>query len=357
MRILAKLNKRYFIVGAALLLVVLYTTGTIPHKNNGDGMKTEPVTYRDITVSVSASGSVESDRDTKAYFGTMGKISELRVNEGDKVEKGDVLATLDSVSLYNTYLAAQNELRVALASLDIAVEARKEWLETNNDKEFDDVVRAQRAQKDAGVRSASAKADAIKANVAVAGDALSKGTLVSPIEGTILEINNIESGLNITTTTNSYIRVAITEKTRFVASIDEVDLNDVQVGQDVDIELDAFKGEVFKGKVTYVYDFAERLSSGSKIVSVEVEFNEPNEKIKLGLGGDADFVSERKDHVLSIPKKALKVDGTKSYVKIMDKSGNIISKDVKVGLINTKYVEIMEGLLEGDSVVISENSK
>ena len=349
-----KKNKRLLLVLSIVVIGVLYATGVIFPRNNGEGIKTTTAQYKDLTVSVSSSGSVFSDKDSKAFFGAFGKVGELKVKKGDKVEKGQVLATLDTVSLYNSYVAANETYRATLASNDSAVETRREWLETNQDEEFTDIIRAQRFQGDAAVRKASANVEVAKANAAVAQDALSKAYLTSPIDGTVLEINNIEQGLNTTAITNSYIRVADTNELKFVAYVDEVDLGDINSGQEVSVELDAYRDELFEGTVFYIYDFAEKTGAGSMVVPVEVNFTQPTDKIKVGLGGDADFVMERKENVLVIPKKALINGGDTPIVRVMDESGKIEKRDVTVGLRNTKHVEITEGLTEGDKVVTSK---
>lgn len=349
-----KTNKWTIIIIGLGLFVLLYVTGIIFPRNKNKDITTANAQYKDIVSSVSASGSVTSDRDVKVLFGTFGKIAELNVNKGDKVQKGDILATIDTVSLYNNYAAAQETYRAALGAKDSAVEARREWLETNEDKEFTDIVRAQRAQLDAAVRGASANAEAAKANIAITQDALTKAHLVAPADGIVLEINNIESGLTVNATSNSYIRIADIGKLKFVANVDEVDLGSIKPNQEVQIELDAYRGEAFTGTVNYIYDFAQKTGAGSMVVPVEISLTGDTSKVRLGLSGDADFIMEKKENALVVPKNALRNGGQRSFVYVVDNTGNIIKKDVKVGVRNSKFIEVIEGLSEGDQVVTSK---
>jgi len=349
-------NAKWALPVAVMVLLIMYFVKSKNLTKESKDLKTEVAQYKSISEIVSASGNVISQKDVKVSFGTAGKISSVNVKKGDKVKKGQILASLDTTTLYNNLVSAEQNYRAALGAKDLAVESRKEWLEINQYQKFNDVLRAQRAQNDASVRHYSASAEAAKAQVEVAKDALSKANLISPIDGTVLEVNNMEAGGNIASTslTTSYIWIAESADYKFLANVDEVDLENIKIDQKVEITLDAYKDKIFDGKVSYIYNFAQRTGVGSMVIPVEIDFVNPDKDIKIGLSGDADFIVQQKEKALVVPKAAVRNGGEKARVFVLTDLGNVEEREVKVGIKNTKYVEITKGLKEGEKVVISK---
>lgn len=146
----------------------------------------------------------------------------------------------------------------------------------------------------------------------------------------------------------------------FEMSVDELDVQNVQVGQSVTVTADAFEDQVFTGKVTNV-SLAGTNSNGVTNYPVTVTLDEVGDLLP-GMNVDGVITLDQAEGVLSIPVDAL-MRGNKVYIKddsVKEADGAVPagfrSVEVETGLMNDQYVEITSGLSEGDEVYVSEST-
>ncbi len=125
--------------------------------------------------------------------------------------------------------------------------------------------------------------------------------------------------------------------------IDEVDIVKLTKNQVVLITLDAYEKQLFKGKISKIYPQKD-LKSNAFIV--DAFFDDPPKILYPGLSGEANIIIRKKDNALTIPRDFLVDNG-----KVRTKNGLV---DVKTGLMNIEYVEILEGLNEETAIIKSE---
>lgn len=340
---LGKRKKKLLILAEVILLAALFVFGRDLLFKKENGLETTRVLKEDISSTVSASGNIEARQQANLHFQTMGAVSWVGVARGDRIIKGQALAKLDTVQLNSNLQIAQSNLRAAQATLDRVYDNVKDH---DDDESF--------TQKETRTTAEVAKDNAYEAVIS-ARKALSNSTLIAPFNGVVVSISdNITPGANIALT--DIIVVADTGKFKFVAQIDEVDYGQIKVGGKVNISLDAFPNEVFEGKVVYIGEIGTKTIAGGVTIPIDIEFDTNGKKLALGLGGDAEFVLEKKGNALIVPREYVKTKNGGSVVYIL-KNGKPEERKVSIGLSSLTQTEIVEGLAEGEEIVLVKNNK
>ena len=133
-------------------------------------------------------------------------------------------------------------------------------------------------------------------------------------------------------------------------SVDELDINSVELGQEATVELDAIEDETFTGEVTAIGDTA---SASGGVAKYTVSLTIPkDDRMKQGMNASATITIDSRENVVTIPVNALQEEGSKVFVYTeQDDDGNLSGeKEVTTGLSNGTTVEITDGLEEGDTV-------
>lgn len=268
----------------------------------------EPITDTSMRAEMSGNGGVE--------------IEALLVHEGDYVTIGTPIFQIkasDVEEILNNY---------------------KDAMETAQEK----------------VESAQSKLDSTQ-------DSYDEYTITAPISGRVITKNakvgdKISTGSGSASSTLAVI-YDLSEVT-FEMSVDELDVRDVKVGQKVTITADAIENTIFTGKVTNV-SLQSSYSSGVTNYPVTITLDEVGELLP-GMNVDGVIVLEEAQDTLMVPVGAL-MRGNRVYVKddsVKEAQGNVPAGfravEVKTGLTNDEYVEILEGISEGDVVYVTESA-
>jgi len=169
----------------------------------------------------------------------------------------------------------------------------------------------------------------------------------SPISGIVIE-KKVQEGMYFTEGTTLY-DVADLSMLWNIAEIYEKDLNVVNIGSKVNLTLDAFSGEVFTGRVSFVYPI---VNSPTRTVKIRSDFSNNKGKLKPQMYGQASF--ERSfGYGLVVPSDAVLFMGKRNIVWLKVGEGMFEPKEVIVGMkINDTY-EILSGISEGDEVAVT----
>ncbi|RJQ23296.1 efflux RND transporter periplasmic adaptor subunit [Candidatus Parcubacteria bacterium] len=197
------------------------------------------------------------------------------------------------------------------------------------------------AAQDAQVKQAEANVATILAQIA-------KATLVSPIRGIVTK-QDAKAG-EIVAPNVPLVSIISDRNLEIEANIPEVDIGSIQVSNIVQIVLDAFPGEKFVGKVSYI-DPAETVKDGVVNFKVTIAFDEANEKIRSGLTANLNIETERKENVLIIPQFAVIENDSGAFVKKWENSV-VVETPVVLGVRDSNgKVEVLSGLNQGDVIV------
>ncbi|MHB9129546.1 MAG: efflux RND transporter periplasmic adaptor subunit [Armatimonadota bacterium] len=145
------------------------------------------------------------------------------------------------------------------------------------------------------------------------------------------------------------VQIADTSRMFAQVNVDETDIAKIEVGQSVDISIDAYPNELFDGKVTKIAPQAV-VDQNVTTVPVTIEVNAPDSRLKPTMNVTCDFITERHKDVLMVPNEAIKDSDNGPVVKMME-NGTVIDRKVQIELVGNDYTEVTGGLKEGEEVI------
>ena len=228
--------------------------------------------------------------------------------------------------------------------------------------------RVQLPVREKEVLQAQAAVEQLQSALKEARTRLADTTIRAPMSGVVTQ-RYIESGELVTSGVATFssgmplVQIADLSRMRIKLQVNEVDIGKVQVGQKVEIRLDALRDEVFEGKVRKVApasSVTQQGAPGGAVIKfpVEVEIEKPDPRMKPGMSAKCRIIVERRQNVLRLPKEALQfVDASTARVSVVHRevvNGKTVDKNetrtVKTGLRGDAFVEILSGLKEGEKV-------
>lgn len=246
----------------------------------------------DMKVNVQGTGSAFAATSKDIMVNNSGIIKDLNVNVGDKVKKGDKLFFVDSDQLTQNLSKAESNLE-------------KQKLQSSKAKTEDDIAMQNLAVNDA------------QNEVNYALDAINKMTVTSPIDGVVVAKNNING--DSAQSGKAVLTVADTTSMKIKVAIDELDIDKVKVGQKAEIKFDALKDKVFEGTVE---DISQVGNSSNNVTTYDVTVGIKNPtNIKIGMNANVNILVQNKANALVIPAEALIERNGNKYVMIPS-SGN-----------------------------------
>jgi len=318
------------------------------------------------TVVNSRAGTVQSRLRAKMSPGIPGLVTEIAVQKGTRVKRGDVLIRLDDVEHQAQVRLAERSLEAARAVAEQtrleAEQAQRYWKRSEALAEGDVVSETVLEQDEtralttkvaivvaqARIREAEAALDAARAT-------LDKTTMKAPFDGVVLDVTT-EVGEWISPSPPGVFIPAVVDlidpdALYLSAPIDEADVARMRVGLPVRITLDAFRGESFTGTLTYASSFVETRQDQNRTLRVEAEFAEAElpDNLLPGLSTDIEIILDSREQALRIPTYAL-LEGSR-VLTIEDDA--LVDRPVTTGLRNWSYTEILSGLTTGEPVVVS----
>lgn len=337
--------------------------------------KPVPVTVEQVarggvarTVANTRSGTIEACRRARLSPSVGGQIDKLPVREGDTVKAGDLLLEIWNEDLKAQLTLAESELssaraRATAAGLTAEVSEREAARLTKllgqgiSSEEQADQAISQAKALGAEFDAAEAAVEVARARVALARANIERTRLTAPFDGIVAEINGelkefvTPSPIGVATLPT----IDLIERNCFYVSapIDEVDAGNITVGMPVHITLDAFREQIFEGRVRRIADYVLAVEKQARTVDVEVDFvtAEDSDKLLAGYSADVEIILETRLSVLRVPTEAV-LEGQYLFVYRPD-TGRIERREVSVGISNWMYTEILKGLGEAELVVVN----
>ncbi len=291
-------------------------------------VKIAKVTSEDIPQTETYTATVESDVKNDIAPNTPYRIEKIYVDVGDNVRQGQVLVQLDASNLQQLKLQVENQK-----------------IEFNRTSQLYQVGGASKAEYD----NAKLQLDVLSTQLK---QLMQNTQLTAPISG-VVTARNYDSG-DMYSQGQPVLTIEQINPLKVMVNISEVYYKKVFKGMPVDIELDAYEGETFYGKVTIVYPTVDQ---STHTFPVEVTINNSSQKVRPGMFARATVNFGDKNHVL-VPDEALvkQIGAGDRYVYIY-KNGKVSYNKVELGKhIGTKY-EILSGVNPGDDVVIAGQSR
>jgi membrane fusion protein (multidrug efflux system) len=139
------------------------------------------------------------------------------------------------------------------------------------------------------------------------------------------------------------------DKVSVMVQIVESELAQLRHGATADISVDAYRDEIFKGTVALI---SPTVDPDSRTADVEIEVDNRDYRLKPGMFARVELVVQRRDNVLLLSKDSLITENGPARVFVHN-SGRAILKDVSLGLEGEEYVEVLNGLSQGDEVLVA----
>jgi len=291
-------------------------------------------------------GQIEAWKEGSITPDVAGKIAAIHVEEGDRVQKGQLLAELDTRALRLQFDQTTAGVAVAEANYNDA----KRNMDRMARLSQENAVSKQQAEKiNLAFEAAEAQLQQAKAASNLANHQLEVSLMKAPFNGIIATrssevgdmINPMMGGTGVLTLVDfSRVKIGI--------DVSHQDIIRINKGQPALLKVSAFPDEIFIGQVSVVNMAADILT---KKFRVEVRVNNPDLVLRPNTFGEVTFEVEIHENVLILPQIAV-VDGQFVFVA----NGNKAEKrEVVLGIQNTEMVEIVSGLVEGDLVIVEGN--
>ncbi len=334
-------------VGVLFLAVILSACGDA----NGDSAKKgkEAVTAVPVEVAAtrradmaavySATAPVEAERRAFVMPKVQGEIRQVLADEGQKVRAGQVLARLDG-----------DKLRLEVALNEATMQKLERDYKRNLELQQKGLVSA------TALDNLKYELDAATASWQLARLQLSYCDIRSPIDGTVTQRLDVVKVGNTVTPVGGVIESS--DSALFVVedldslllrvNVPERELAKLSVGQPAELSFDAVPNRAFKGEITLISPY---VNAATATFGVRIRLTDDDRLLRPGMFARVAIVYERKPDALQIPRTAL-LDGDGPPKVFVVKDGKASERTVKLGLSNGAWIEVADGLKDGEQVVV-----
>lgn len=390
------------IIGTTMAVVVfaVASANMMARRRSGVEVRIEEVRRQDLVASVTASGWIRPRRTVDVQADIMGRITELHVEEGQVVRRGDILLRIDPTqyeaavararAAVSEALARQAQARANLIQAERALERARAI--AARDSTLVSAQQLEEAETNAAVQrelfeAARYLVEQARAALGEAEDRLAKTTIRAPMDGVITRLNVEEGETAIVGTMNNpgslLLTISDLSVMEAVVRVDETDVPLITLGDSAVIRIDAYRRETFTGRVTEIGHSAvnppsSMMQTGAGGQSVDFEvvitLDNPPASLRPDLSATAEIITARRDNVLAIPIIALTVreagdlepipqEGASARAAAADRTrtdqegvfvvreGKVEFRPVRIGITGREHFEVLEGLAEGDSIV------
>lgn len=395
---MAKKKKNKLLPFALAFLVVLIIVLVVGKKKGWFGkdfevkVTTQKVVSKTITELITANGKVQPETEVKISPDVSGEIIMLEVEEGDEVEKGQLLVVIKPdiyIQALNRAEASLNSSKARLAQTEAQmIERELAFKRTQTlykqeavpESEFESAQAAYQVAE-AEVRAAGFSVKSAEASVAEAQEQLVKTKIYAPMNGTISRLN-VEQGERVVGT-NMYagtemMVIANLNKMEVKVEVNENDIVKVSKGDTALVEVDAYLKRKFKGIVTEIANSANTLGTSSdqvtnfdvKVLLLQESYCDLMDSASMsypfrpGMSATVDIQTETREGVIAVPIQSVTTrvaesgeeqagadDKEKEEVIFVMKDGLAWKQVVETGIQDNQNIEILSGIADGDEII------
>lgn len=312
-------------------------------KYNSKNDKVVNLKIDNIESKITLAGSISTTDIASIRFQTSGKLSWVGVRVGDRVKKGQAIASLDKTELRKNLDKELNSYRSALHNFndvqDNYKETRERLLVTDEIQRILD-----RAQYTLNNQVTNYELTELTMKLA---------TIYSPIDGIVTGVDQPIAGINITPATATF--TIINPKNIFFKSeIDQEEVTRIRQNQPAIVRLDSFPNNQFESKITYI-SFIPVSGESSTVYEVRFDLPIDNQELKyrLGMDGDAETITAMSSKTLVAPMEAIYEDDSGKYVWLK-RGDQLVRQTISTGVENDSEAEILSGVTINDQIVIRQ---
>ena len=387
-------KKKVWIPGLILLTATFWFFMKKSGSDNIIFVNAEKIELRTIVQKINASGKIQPEESVQITSTITGWITEITVMEGDTVEPGQHLISIDEKQIRPRYNNALSQVKSSEANLK-KVKAQLERTKSLFSQQL--ISQQEQEQVEASYQIALSQAEQANANLLSAEDELSKTRLTAPKYGIVTSITKEEGEMAVGGMFNPGVLMSVADLSRMEVEVDvnENDVVNITIGDTTEIEIDAYPDTMFFGIVSEIAHTAQSLNMGSQQqvtnFKVKVKMITVPDRIRPGMSSTVNIITETIKNAVSIPIQALtsrpenymdengsdkeqnrwEKDGDEvSFTKVKpidvvfileDEFGNnkaeedkkyAIVKPVKVGISGENYYEVQSGVDKEEMIVI-----
>jgi membrane fusion protein, macrolide-specific efflux system len=366
-----------FIITLSIIIHTFFITKTPPN------YITERVMRGNIEETVLADGTISAFKQVSVGAQVSGQIKKLYVELGQEVKKGDRIAEIDDLTQQNNLKQSQASLESLLAQRS-SKQAQLKNYQLTYQRQYTLMQQKVGAQADLDLAKAnldsikadilSLESDIIRAQIAVDNAKLDLGytKINAPMDGVVVAIP-VEAGqtVNSVQSAPTIVKIAQLDKMTIEAQISEADVIKVKKGMPVYFSILGKPTSFYRGLTLRDIKPApdsinnESLSTSNTSTTTAIYYNglfdvdNPERILRISMTAQVYIVLAAADNTLLVPAMAVKIspkDSRKGTVNVLDQNGNVITKNVEIGINNNVQIEILSGLAEGEEVIISGTS-
>jgi len=375
------LRKHWIIIGSSAVILIFLSVFLVSRPGATE-VEITNVQRGDLTATVSSPGVIVPVQEVQISSGIVGEITKLPVNEGDTVKAGDLLVQLEQSSFNAQVRQAHANLELAQASL---AQSKAQWERVKQLFESELVSKQEMEAAQTQYRLDVARVKQARAALDQMLDQLEETTIKAPISGTITQLNVEPGEVVVTGTMNNpgtvLMTIADLSRMKVECDVDEADIAEINKGQPAIVDVDAITRRRFEGAVTEVgYAAQQDLLGGSPVqnptvnynVTVTIEGTVPI--LKPGMTAYVEIITSQESDILLVPIQAV-VTRSVEQLAVVERDGNgdgngadrrqdeevqaVFVYDngiarlvpVATGIIGEDYIQIVDGVAEGQEVI------
>ncbi|WP_173443445.1 efflux RND transporter periplasmic adaptor subunit [Selenomonas ruminantium] len=347
-------------IKTAIALVVLIAAGVYGYQyyqgqqkaKKAAAVETTPVVRMNLKSTVSATGTIKPVNSVEVSSKVTARIKDVLVKENDTVTAGQTVATLDATD----YTEKRNQAQYKVANTKAKYE-RAQYLYSIG------------ADTQEQLEDAKMNYDTAVSSLAESQSNMNEMTIVAPMSGVVVGEPQTPGTMAVQGTSNPTVimRIADMSSKQILAKIDETDIGSVKVGQTATFTVDSFNGKTFTARVSKIsqtdtsnsWNINTSSSSSSSSSSsasviyyyVTLDVDDPDNMLLPAMTARVEINTAEKSDALVVPLSTLKTDAKGSYVIVKNEDGTQENRYVSTGIYSDEYVEILDGLSEGEQVV------
>ncbi len=321
-------------------------------------VETTAVTRMDLKSTVSATGTIRPVDSVEVSSKVTARIKSVLVKENDTVTAGQTVALLDG----KDYEAKRDQAQYKV---------------TNTRAKYDRVsyLYSIGADTQVDLEDAQLNYDTAVSALSEAQSDMSEMTIQAPMTGVVIGEPKTAGTMAVQGSDNPTVimRIADLSSKQIMAKVDETDIGNIKVGQDATFTVDTYTGRTFTAHVSKIsqtdtgnsWDTSSTSSSSSSTSSsasviyyyVTLDVDDPDSELLPAMTARVEINTANKPQALVVPISTLKTDANGSYVIVKNPDGSQENRYVQTGIYSDEYVEILDGLSEGEQVVSTYTAK
>lgn len=371
-------------IGAAVVLALIVWASLRDSRPRGAEVEVSTAERRTLSSRVKATGEITPEKKVEISAKVVGEIIGLPVVEGQEVRAGQLLVEIER----DLYEAARDQARAALRQAQVSVRRQEVQLadaERNlrrvkelhaQDLVSQEVLDAAQLAVDTAEVEIEAQQHAVeqyRSALERTEDDLARTSIRSPMDGIVIQLNAEQGETVVPGSTNlpGSVIMTVADMSTLLAEVEvsEVDVVDVALGQQAEVNVDALGSEPQSGRVVEIATSGRRdPAQGTIRFSVEVALEDPDPALRPAMTAKVDILTATREEALGVPIQAVvkrtlgddgdEVQGTEakgldeSDVVYLIEDGEAVVRAVTTGVADELFVEVTQGLDDGEQVIV-----